>query len=116
MKAIIALLLVSVMALAGCSAVEQRVVGMVSGDLDVAIKRGEAVLGSDDALVICYRALDKVIKANIQAEQLDNGLLLDAVMRARIIDQVRKQVGAELQKACGEITLEVMMQAARRGR
>ena len=102
--------------LAGCSAAEKRIVTAISGDLTTAIKRGEAALGPQDPLVICYVAVDKVIKAHEQAEQLDNGLLLDAVMRARIIDQVRKQVEKDIQAACSQIALEVMMQAARRGR
>ena len=102
--------------LVGCSQVKSQVAGLVSGDLSVAIKRGEAVLGSDDALVVCYKALDEVIKAQMAADQLDGGLLLDAVMQARILDQMRKKVGPQLQKACGEITIEVMMQVARRGR
>jgi hypothetical protein len=102
-------------ALVGCSAVEQKIVGAVSGDLDVAIKRGEAVLGANDPLVVCYKALDKVVKAQLEADQLEGGLLLDAVMKARIISQVREQVAADLKSACSQIAGEVMIQAASRG-
>ena len=101
--------------LMGCSAVQQKVIGAISGDLTVAIARGEKALGANDPLVVCYKALDKVIKAQVESEQLDNGLLLDMAMRARIIDQTRKSVAKELQGACSEIAMEIMTQAASRG-
>ena len=108
------LALVAMVALGGCSAVESRIVNVVSKDLDVSIKRGEAILGPQDPLVVCYKALDQVIKAHQAADSMDNGYLLDAVMRARIIDQVRQRVGKQLEAACSQIAFEVMLQAAQR--
>lgn len=101
--------------LMGCSAVQQKVVGLISGDLDKAIARGEMALGPNDPLVVCYKALDKVVKAQMLSDDLDNGLLLDMAMRARIVDMTRKQVAKELQGACSEIAMEVLTQAGSRG-
>lgn len=102
--------------LASCSAVQTQIVQVVSKDLSISIARGEKALGPDDALVVCYKALDEVIKAQEAADSIGDGYLLDAVMKARIVDQVRAKVGKQLQQACGQITMEVMMQAVRRGR
>lgn len=110
------LLILCVLVLGGCSTVQSNVVNIVEGDLSKAIARGEALLGSDDALVLCYKALNDVLKAEKAAGEFDDGLLLDFAMRARILQKTRDRVGPVLQKACGEITFEVMMQAARRGR
>lgn len=101
--------------LVGCGAIQQKVASVVSSDLSVAIARGEKALGPNDPLVVCYKALDKVVKAQLEADQLDNGLLLDMAMRARIIDMTRKSVAKELQGACAEISIEIMTQAASRG-
>ena len=115
-KSIVSLLCGVVLASSGCSAVQQQIGGLVSRDLDVAITRGEAALGPNDALVVCYKAINKVLKAQTEADKLEGGLLLDAAMRARIVDQVRKQVAKELQGSCSEIAMEIMLQAAARGR
>lgn len=100
----------------GCSAIQERIVPIVQKDLSVAIARGEKILGSDDALVVCYKALDEVIKAEALGEDLDGGLLLDAAMRARILAKVREKVESTLKTACSEIIVEVLLSAARRGR
>jgi len=100
MKVKATVVMVLALSLVGCSSIQKQVVSMVSGDLTIAIARGEKALGAKDPLVICYKALDKVVKAQVEAEQLDNGLLLDMAMRARIIDQTRKSVAKELQGAC----------------
>jgi hypothetical protein len=116
MHKILLSLLASIILVSGCSAVTQQVGTIVSKDLDVAIARGEAALGSNDALVVCYKAVNKVIKAQLEADQIEGGLLLDLAMKARIVEQVRKQVAAELKDACGEIAVEIMLQVATRGR
>lgn len=97
----------------GCGVVQDRIVPVVQRDLAVSIQRGERALGPNDALVVCYKALDEVLKAQATADELEGGLLLDAIMRARILEQVKAKVGDTLKKACGEITVEVLIQAAR---
>ena len=101
--------------LSGCSMIQKQVLGLVSGDLDTAILRGEQALGSNDPLVVCYKALDKVVKAQLSVDELDNGLLLDMAMRARIIDMTRKSVEKELQAACSSIAMEIMTQIGSKG-
>jgi hypothetical protein len=114
MKSILILVLAITLFATGCTALDGKGFGsrvlkpvknVVISDLKTAIKLGEEKLGSTDPMVMCYKAVQRVLEVEVLKS---NGLLLTEMMRLRIAAQVRESLGAELPESCGVVALEII--------
>lgn len=77
-------------------------------DLNKAIEEGDVSLPADDPMLQCYKAVRDVVQAKLTDGGV--GLPLTMIMRARIIAQAKEKVGDQIQKSCGEMSMEILTQ------